>query len=187
MKSLFVFSLAGYDPYSNPPNYGNADDVVKENTNKVRREKGFTEHILPLLLICWLDWSLMRIVDLIWQNIFLLSFLVALQVKNNQKLWDHKVKQLLKRDEENEENDDNQDDNPNDVERTWWGEWVNTKMSSFLSLASNVWAFYHLWKQWAAGKSVQKVRIELNIFSPPSLRWESSPQIQFLCNDWVLS
>lgn len=97
-----------------------------------------------LLLICWLDWSLMRIVDLIWQNIFLFSFLVALQVKNNQKLWDHKVKQLLKRDEENEENDDNQDDNPNDVERTWWGEWVNTKMSSFLSIASNVWAFYHL-------------------------------------------
>lgn len=42
------------------------------------------------------------------------------QVKNNQKLWDHKVKQLLKRDEEanNDENDDNQDDNPNDAERT---------------------------------------------------------------------
>jgi hypothetical protein len=42
-------------------------------------------------------------------------------VKNNQKLWDHKVKQLLKRDEEhNDENEDNnQDDNPNDVnERT---------------------------------------------------------------------
>jgi hypothetical protein len=42
-------------------------------------------------------------------------------VKNNQKLWDHKVKQLLKRDEENVEEDDdnNQDDNPNDVnERT---------------------------------------------------------------------
>ena len=34
--------LVGYDPYANPPNYGNADDIVKENTNKVRRrEKGF--------------------------------------------------------------------------------------------------------------------------------------------------
>lgn len=44
---------------------------------------------------------------------------MSLQVKNNQKLWDHKVKQLLKRDEENnEENEDNQDDNPNDAERT---------------------------------------------------------------------
>jgi protein-tyrosine sulfotransferase len=32
-------SSLGYDPYSNPPNYGNADEVVKENTNKVR--KGF--------------------------------------------------------------------------------------------------------------------------------------------------
>lgn len=32
--------FTGYDPYSNPPNYGNADDVVKENTNKVSREKG---------------------------------------------------------------------------------------------------------------------------------------------------
>jgi protein-tyrosine sulfotransferase len=34
---LFLFTLTGYDPYANPPNYGNADDVVKENTNKVRR------------------------------------------------------------------------------------------------------------------------------------------------------
>ncbi|XP_070500333.1 protein-tyrosine sulfotransferase [Chironomus tepperi] len=67
-----MLSTLGYDPYANPPNYGSADEVVKENTNKV---------------------------------------------KNNQKLWDHKVQQLLKRDEENvEENDDNnQDDNANDV------------------------------------------------------------------------
>jgi hypothetical protein len=28
----------GYDPYANPPNYGNADEVVKENTNKVRKK-----------------------------------------------------------------------------------------------------------------------------------------------------
>ena len=38
---LFIFALSGYDPYSNPPNYGNADDVVKENTNKVSCQKGF--------------------------------------------------------------------------------------------------------------------------------------------------
>jgi protein-tyrosine sulfotransferase len=67
-----MLSTLGYDPYANPPNYGSADEIVKENTNKV---------------------------------------------KNNQKLWDHKVQQLLKRDEENaDENDDNnQDDNANDV------------------------------------------------------------------------
>ncbi|CRL02267.1 CLUMA_CG015339, isoform A [Clunio marinus] len=71
--SVFLFSVTGYDPYANPPNYGKADEVVKENTNKV---------------------------------------------KKNQELWDHKVKQLLKRNEEGDENDDNQDDNPNDGERT---------------------------------------------------------------------
>lgn len=63
-----------------------------------------------------------------WLIHFILAFLV--QVKKNQKLWDHKVKQLLKRDEENnDEPDDNQDDNQNDVERTWWSEWVNKKTS----------------------------------------------------------
>lgn len=39
--------LQGYDPYANPPNYGNADEVVKENTNKVRK-KGLK---FPFLLI----------------------------------------------------------------------------------------------------------------------------------------
>jgi hypothetical protein len=46
-------------------------------------------------------------------------FVCFLQVKKNQKLWDHKVKALLKREEqENEDNDnDNQDDNPNDADK----------------------------------------------------------------------
>jgi hypothetical protein len=98
----------GYDPYANPPNYGNADEVVKENTNKVRKKGWITQIDLLTLPIPFSSAS-------------------SLQVKNNQKLWDHKVKQLLKRDEENEENDDNQDDNPNDNERTWWSKWVGRK------------------------------------------------------------
>jgi len=66
-----MLSILGYDPYANPPNYGNADAVVKENTFKV---------------------------------------------KNNAQLWDSKVKQLLRRDDENlEENNDDDQDNPNDA------------------------------------------------------------------------
>lgn len=39
-SAKLVYScLTGYDPYANPPNYGNADDVVKENTNKVSSVK----------------------------------------------------------------------------------------------------------------------------------------------------
>lgn len=30
-----MLSILGYDPYSNPPKYGEADAVVRENTNKV--------------------------------------------------------------------------------------------------------------------------------------------------------
>jgi hypothetical protein len=30
-----MLSILGYDPYSNPPNYGKPDSFVKENTNKV--------------------------------------------------------------------------------------------------------------------------------------------------------
>lgn len=63
-----MICFLGYDPYENPPNYGSAEEAVKENTNKL---------------------------------------------KNNQKLWDNKVKQLLKREEESE---DNQEDN--DSEKT---------------------------------------------------------------------
>ena len=113
--------LIGYDPYANPPNYGSADEVVKENTNKVRDEKGSLFSVDSFKLICWLGCL----------SILSLNGSLSSQVKKNQKLWDTKVKQLLKREEENnEENDDNQDDNPNDAERTWWGEWVNKFSSS---------------------------------------------------------
>lgn len=30
-----MLSVLGYDPYANPPNYGNPDSFVRENTNKV--------------------------------------------------------------------------------------------------------------------------------------------------------
>ena len=33
-----MLSTLGYDPYANPPNYGSADEIVKENTNKVNIE-----------------------------------------------------------------------------------------------------------------------------------------------------
>ncbi|CAO1409341.1 unnamed protein product [Diamesa serratosioi] len=65
-----MLSVLGYDPYANPPQYGNPDSFVKDNTNKL---------------------------------------------KSNSKLWDHKVKQLLKREDEENEDDDNQGhDNHND-------------------------------------------------------------------------
>lgn len=31
-----MLSVLGYDPYANPPQYGNPDSFVKDNTNKVR-------------------------------------------------------------------------------------------------------------------------------------------------------
>jgi protein-tyrosine sulfotransferase len=33
-----VIFYSGYDPYANPPNYGSAADVVKENTNQVKND-----------------------------------------------------------------------------------------------------------------------------------------------------
>ena len=43
------------------------------------------------------------------------KFLLFSQLKSNSKLWDHKVKQLLKREDEENEDDDNQGhDNHND-------------------------------------------------------------------------
>lgn len=30
-----MLSTLGYDPYANPPNYGSADALVKENSQKV--------------------------------------------------------------------------------------------------------------------------------------------------------
>lgn len=32
-----MLSTLGYDPYANPPNYGSADNIVRENTDKVRK------------------------------------------------------------------------------------------------------------------------------------------------------
>jgi protein-tyrosine sulfotransferase len=34
-----MLSILGYDPYSNPPKYGDPDSFVKENTNKVKKDK----------------------------------------------------------------------------------------------------------------------------------------------------
>jgi protein-tyrosine sulfotransferase len=31
-----MLSVLGYDPYANPPNYGSPENIVKENTWKVR-------------------------------------------------------------------------------------------------------------------------------------------------------
>lgn len=41
---------------------------------------------------------------------------IFIQVKKNQKLWDHKVKALLKREEDENENEDDHH-NPNDADR----------------------------------------------------------------------
>lgn len=38
-----MLSILGYDPYANPPNYGNADSWVKDNTLKVKAEKNLWE------------------------------------------------------------------------------------------------------------------------------------------------
>lgn len=81
-----MLSVLGYDPYANPPNYGNPDSFVRENTNKVSRR------------------SLKRLT----KNSKFLFY--HIQVMKNPKLWDIKAKQLLNRDEDEEDNQDTQDD-----------------------------------------------------------------------------
>lgn len=39
-----MLSVLGYDPYSNPPDYGKADSWVRDNTNRVRAERKLWEH-----------------------------------------------------------------------------------------------------------------------------------------------
>ncbi|CAH1973197.1 unnamed protein product [Acanthoscelides obtectus] len=34
-----MLSVLGYDPYANPPKYGNADDVVLHNTHEIKRNR----------------------------------------------------------------------------------------------------------------------------------------------------
>lgn len=36
--SLILFSI-GYDPNANPPNYGEPDDIIKQNTQNVQQNK----------------------------------------------------------------------------------------------------------------------------------------------------
>lgn len=203
LSPSFVCLSPGYDPYANPPNYGNAADIVKENTNKVRKRKKVSMNSPPapfffiLFRFCWFTESDLLTRPKIFLRILRLNskcfYPFIVQVKNNQKLWDHKVKQLLKRDEEtNEENDDNQDDNPNDVERTWWGEWVYRKTSPLPSFYRKTNSFSpHLkrqtandWKKnWFLKVTKAKITFIRSLFEYKKSCWkewkQENPLIQF--------
>ena len=36
-----MLATLGYDPYGNPPNYGQADSVVRNNTNKIKKDSKY--------------------------------------------------------------------------------------------------------------------------------------------------
>lgn len=80
-----MLSVLGYDPYANPPDYGKADSWVKDNTLKVR-----ATHTLSHSTV---DFH---------------SKTLPFQVKENEKLWENKAKEILNRDkhEESSNNDD---------------------------------------------------------------------------------
>lgn len=84
-----MLSILGYDPYGNPPDYGKPDSWVKDNTFKV-------------------SWG---INNFFFKFVFKqFCFFFCLKVKADEKLWESKAKQLLKRSEPEQDDNSNPDD-----------------------------------------------------------------------------